>query len=915
MPLHNSKSMHSAPNSRDTHNLLNTVKSRTRLPSHLKMAHDTDPSSRHCETHNVFQFDAPKSLWNRMGNGISVGGVPQNQSGGSTPAAQSLRGNNASTSTFPVDSCPPNLPTSRIRPSLLSLPSQDVEPSSACPHRKPHNIPPASPFSPFPAFPTLAIPRTSSHSLLSAAGAADDASSLRSGANAQAEAGCVLRPDSPVDSPHTPMGATTPPAFSASGESGFRDREPSTLMEVCAHSGELQWEWYHWLYHGRERTVTRLEVWGSEVYGRWLSFRATWIGRPLQWATDICIYLFLLQSVDRLVLALGGLYLFLTRYRPQPKGRYEADAAADPERPASDAFPMVLVQIPMCNEREVYDQSIAAACQLDWPASRFLVQVLDDSSDEETADMIRAEVEAWAARGAPIVYRHRTDRKGYKAGNLASAMACAYVRKYEFVAIFDADFQPRPDFLRRTVPHFKDQPDVALVQARWSFVNREENLLTRLQHVNLAFHFEIEQQVNGAFLGFFGFNGTAGVWRIAALEDSGGWLDRTTVEDMDLAVRAHLKGWRFVFLNDVEVQCELPQSYEAYRKQQHRWHSGPMHLFRLCLGDIVAAKISLWKKFHLIFLFFLLRKMILPFYSFLLFCVLLPLTIFVPEAALPLWVVCYVPGVMSLLNVLPSPRSLPFTIPYLLFENTMSVTKFHAMVAGLFQLKSAHEWVVTKKTGGARSLDASGGGGGSALGGSALGANASCSSPLPFWNSRLLALNYFCLSCSLMQKRSVLGALSSNVLARNTEQTPRKAKTSPNDDSNHDHSHSHSYNYNYSSTTTPLLRPTPPPSHQLNSWRTTPNPTAPHIALAVTPIAIGAAGKDPKFQSEPTSAAATAPKAKVTRRIYPKELALAALLVTAAARSLLSAHGLHFYFLLFQGLAFLIVGLDVLSDP
>ncbi|CAI5488423.1 unnamed protein product [Closterium sp. Naga37s-1] len=674
--------------------------------------------------------------------------------------------------------------------------------------------------------------------------------------------------------------------------------------------------------------------------------RAIWIGRPLQWATDFCIYLFLLQSVDRLVLALGGLYLFLTRYRPQPKGRYETDAAADPERPASDAFPMVLVQIPMCNEREVYDQSIAAACQLDWPASRFLVQVLDDSSDEETADMIRAEVEAWAARGAPIVYRHRTDRKGYKAGNLASAMACDYVRKYEFVAIFDADFQPRPDFLRRTVPHFKDQPDVALVQARWSFVNREENLLTRLQHVNLAFHFEIEQQVNGAFLGFFGFNGTAGVWRIAALEDSGGWLDRTTVEDMDLAVRAHLKGWRFVFLNDVEVQCELPQSYEAYRKQQHRWHSGPMQLFRLCLGDIVAAKISLWKKFHLIFLFFLLRKMVLPFYSFLLFCVLLPLTIFVPEAALPLWVVCYVPGVMSLLNVLPSPRSLPFTIPYLLFENTMSVTKFHAMVAGLFQLKSAHEWVVTKKTGGARALDAASGGATGASAGVNAGGNArhasekvaasgaaGCAGTDGGDSGAAAAAAAATVTAAATAdaanstpvngkpattpKRSVLGAISSNVLARNTvisDQTPRKAKTSPNDDSNnHSHSHSHSYNYNYSSTTTPLLRPTPPPSHQLNSWRTTPNLTAPHTAVAVTPVAADG-GKVANLQSEAASSG-TVLKGKAPRRIYPKELALAALLVTAAARSLLSAHGLHFYFLLFQGFAFLIVGLDVLSDP
>ncbi|KAI4389850.1 hypothetical protein MLD38_002027 [Melastoma candidum] len=248
-------------------------------------------------------------------------------------------------------------------------------------------------------------------------------------------------------------------------------------------------------------------------------------------------------------------------------------------------------------------------------------------------------------------------------------------------------------------PYFKDNDEIGLVQARWSFVNKDENLLTRLQNINLAFHFEVEQQVNGIFINFFGFNGTAGVWRIKALEDSGGWLERTTVEDMDIAVRAHLKGWKFIFLNDVESQCELPESYEAYRKQQHRWHSGPMQLFRLCLPAIIKAKISIWKKFNLIFLFFLLRKLILPFYSFTLFCIILPMTMFVPEAELPAWVVCYIPATMSFLNILPAPKSFPFIVPYLLFENTMSVTKFNAMISGLFQLGSAYEWVVTKKSG------------------------------------------------------------------------------------------------------------------------------------------------------------------------------------------------------------------------
>ncbi|RRT44412.1 hypothetical protein B296_00053311 [Ensete ventricosum] len=202
---------------------------------------------------------------------------------------------------------------------------------------------------------------------------------------------------------------------------------------------------------------------------------------------------------------------------------------------------------------QVYQQSIAAVCIQDWPRERMLIQVLDDSDDMDVQNLIKAEVQKWQQKGVRILYRHRLIRTGYKAGNLKSAMSCDYVKDYEFVAIFDADFQPAPDFLKKTIPHFKGNDDLALVQARWAFVNKDENLLTRLQNINLSFHFEVEQQVNGIFINFFGFNGTAGVWRIKALEESGGWLERTTVEDMDIAVRAHLCGWKFIFLNDVKV--------------------------------------------------------------------------------------------------------------------------------------------------------------------------------------------------------------------------------------------------------------------------------------------------------------------------------------------------------------------------
>ncbi|KAJ6412939.1 hypothetical protein OIU84_005876 [Salix udensis] len=328
----------------------------------------------------------------------------------------------------------------------------------------------------------------------------------------------------------------------------------------------------------------------DSLYSQWVLFRVEYLAPPLQFLANACIVLFLIQSIDRLVLSLGCFWIRLKNIKPVPK----QDAVADLESGENEFFPMVLVQIPMCNEKEVYQQSIAAVCNLDWPKSKILIQVLDDSDDPSTRLLIKEEVNKWQQEGAHILYRHRVIRDGYKAGNLKSAMNCSYVKDYEFVAIFDADFQPTPDFLKRTVPHFKGNEDLGLVQARWSFVNKDENLLTRLQNINLAFHFEVEQQVNGIFINFFGFNGTAGVWRIKALEDSGGWLERTTVEDMDIAVRAHLHGWKFIFLNDVECQCELPESYEAYRKQQHRWHSGPMQLFRLCLPAIIRSKVYIF---------------------------------------------------------------------------------------------------------------------------------------------------------------------------------------------------------------------------------------------------------------------------------------------------------------------------------
>ncbi|KAJ6809302.1 putative xyloglucan glycosyltransferase 1 [Iris pallida] len=560
------------------------------------------------------------------------------------------------------------------------------------------------------------------------------------------------------------------------------------LLELAAYS-----RGWHFAPPSLSSSAHALE----SLYANWLLVRARYLAPPLQWMANVCIVLFLVQSVDRIFLTLGCAWIKLRGLRPEPKEGYYVGAKKDVEEGLE--YPMVMLQIPMCNEREVYQQSIAAVCLQDWPRERMLVQVLDDSNEMDVQQLIKAEVEKWQQKGINIVYRHRLIRTGYKAGNLKSAMSCDYVKDYEFVAIFDADFQPESDFLKKTIPHFKGNDELALVQARWSFVNKDENLLTRLQNINLSFHFEVEQQVNGILINFFGFNGTAGVWRIKALEDSGGWLERTTVEDMDIAVRAHLCGWKFIFLNDVKCLCELPESYEAYKKQQHRWHSGPMQLFRLCFFDILRSKVSVFKKANLILLFFLLRKLILPFYSFTLFCIILPLTMFLPEAQLPAWVVCYVPGIMSIINILPAPRSFPFIVPYLLFENTMSVTKFNAMISGLFKFGSSYEWIVTKKLGRSSEADLA----------------------------------------AFAEKESESGSTNGGLHRASSE-----------------------------------------------------SGLAELSKLEITKKA----GKSKR------------------NRLYRKELALAFILLTAAARSLLSAQGIHFYFLLFQGITFLVVGLDLIGE-
>ncbi|XP_037415954.1 probable glucomannan 4-beta-mannosyltransferase 11 [Triticum dicoccoides] len=393
------------------------------------------------------------------------------------------------------------------------------------------------------------------------------------------------------------------------------------------------------------------------------------------------------------------------RYQWRPIAAGAAAAARGDEEAGvggggSAAFPVVLVQIPMYNEREVYKLSIGAACALEWPAERVVIQVLDDSTDPVVKDLVEIECQRWKGKGVNIKYEVRGNRKGYKAGALKEGLKHDYVQECEFIAMFDADFQPESDFLLRTVPFLVHNPDIALVQTRWKFVNSDECLLTRFQEMSLDYHFKFEQEAGSIVYSFFGFNGTAGVWRIAAIDDAGGWKDRTTVEDMDLAVRTALKGWKFVYVGAVKVRSELPSTFKAYRFQQHRWSCGPANLFKKMLVEILESKkVSFWSKLHLLYDFFFVGKIAAHTVTFIYYCFAIPLSVFFPEIQIPLWGVVYVPTVITLCKALGSPSSFHLVILWVLFENVMSLHRIRAAVTGLLDAGRVNEWVVTEKLG------------------------------------------------------------------------------------------------------------------------------------------------------------------------------------------------------------------------
>ncbi|RZS08594.1 hypothetical protein BHM03_00039584 [Ensete ventricosum] len=450
----------------------------------------------------------------------------------------------------------------------------------------------------------------------------------------------------------------------------------------------------------------------------WQQIKAPVIVPLLRLSVLLCLTMSVMLFVEKVYMAI--VIVLVKLFRRRPETRYKWEPMGDDAELGNAAYPVVLVQIPMYNEKEI-------------------------------------ECRRCASKGVNIKYEIRDNRNGYKAGALKEGMKHSYVKQCDYVAVFDADFQPEPDFLWRTIPFLVHNPRIGLVQGRWKFgnalllpladtasssspsflrfvlvlpahllcftprlgssqrsplhhhvwsdfdsrptdldstmgsklergrvsvghrsiriVNSNECLMTRMQEMSLDYHFTVEQEVGSSTYAFFGFNGTAGVWRIAALNEAGGWKDRTTVEDMDLAVRASLKGWKFIFLGDLKVKSELPSTLKAYRYQQHRWSCGPANFF------------------------FFVRKIVAHIVTFIFYCVVIPATVLVPEVEVPKWGLVYIPSTITLLNAVGTPRSLHLLVFWILFENVMSLHRTKATFVGLLEAGRVNEWVVTEKLG------------------------------------------------------------------------------------------------------------------------------------------------------------------------------------------------------------------------
>jgi cellulose synthase/poly-beta-1,6-N-acetylglucosamine synthase-like glycosyltransferase len=253
-----------------------------------------------------------------------------------------------------------------------------------------------------------------------------------------------------------------------------------------------------------------------------------------------------------------------------------------------DPLPKVTVQLPLYNERYVAERLLDAIAAIDYPRAKLEIQVLDDSTDD-TVEIVTAKVAKLRQQGFDIAHIHRTNRQGFKAGALENGLHRA---TGEFIAIFDADFVPQPDLLKKTIHFFTDK-NVGMIQTRWGHLNEPYSLLTRVQSILLDAHFLIEQTARSHSGRFFNFNGTGGVWRRSCIEAAGGWQHDTLAEDLDLSYRAQIKGWKFLFLPDVVTPAELPVEMNAFKTQQHRWAKGSAQAMKKMLPKLWRAKLPL----------------------------------------------------------------------------------------------------------------------------------------------------------------------------------------------------------------------------------------------------------------------------------------------------------------------------------
>lgn len=300
----------------------------------------------------------------------------------------------------------------------------------------------------------------------------------------------------------------------------------------------------------------------------------------------LTVYFFILVTV--FIYASHRYYMVYLYYKhqknkPVPAGKLER-------------LPRVTIQLPVYNEMYVVKRLISASCNIDYPKELVDIQVLDDSTDE-TADVAEECVNNFKKQGFDINYIHRDNRVGFKAGALAEGLKIA---KGEYIAVFDADFVPQSDILKKTLNFFSGK-SVGMVQTRWTYLNSKYSLLTRIQAIMLDGHFVIEHTARNWSGRFFNFNGTAGIWRKEAIETAGGWQNDTLTEDLDLSYRAQLKGWKFIFLKDETSPSEIPVDINGFKTQQYRWAKGSIQTAKKLLPEIMKSNLPLRIKIEAFF--------------------------------------------------------------------------------------------------------------------------------------------------------------------------------------------------------------------------------------------------------------------------------------------------------------------------